>query len=141
MAYFKWTACSVLFNLAIFNFLKDTNQKAQRFWWILFPNWQHCKYFKSCVVSNFSLWYSQCMELSHCAHNCKEKQRKSVVKWLLEATKSQKFCQKMPFFCHEPLHKLTKCHFSQNLSVRLFFSYLHTFLNIISECFTQKTQG
>ena len=77
----------------------------------------------------------------HCAHNRKEKQRKSVIKWLLKATKSQKFCQKMPFFRHGLLHKLTKCHFSQNLSVRLFFSYLHPVLNVINECFMQKTRG
>ena len=77
----------------------------------------------------------------HCAHNRKEKQWKSVIKWLVKATKSQNFCQKMPFFCHRLLHKLTKCHFSQNLSVRLFFSYLHPFLNISNECFMQKTQG
>ena len=78
---------------------------------------------------------------AHCAHNRKEKQRKSVIKWLLKATKSQKFCQKMPFFRHWLLHKLSKCHFSQNLSVRLFFSYLHPVLNVINECFMQKTRG
>ena len=78
--------------------------------------------------------------ISHCAHNLKEKQRKSVIKWLLKATKSQKFCQKMPFFRHWLLHKLSKCNFSQNLSVRLFFSYLHPVLNVINKCFMQKTR-
>lgn len=58
-----------------------------------------------------------------------------------ESHKVTNFCQKMPFFRHGLLHKLTKCHFSQNLSARLFFSYLHLFLIIINECFMQKTQG
>ena len=42
---------------------------------------------------------------------------------------------------HWLLHELSKCHFSQNLSVRPFLSCLDLVLNVVDECFMQKTQG
>ena len=62
--------------------------------------------FKTFLVKKFDTW-KQCicyMLMGYCAHNRKEKQRKSVIKWLLKATKSQK----MPFLCQWLLHKLSK---------------------------------
>ena len=45
---------------------------------------------------------------------------------------------KMPYSCHRPLYRLTRYYFSQNLTVRSFFSYLHIFLKIINYYFKQK---
>ena len=78
---------------------------------------------------------------THSVNNRKEIQGKSLSKWHLEAKNHQNFSIKMPYSSHRPLHRLTKSYFSQNLSVRSFFSYLHLLLNIINYYFKQKITG
>ena len=58
-----------------------------------------------------------------------------------EDKKSPKSYKKMPYSCHGLLHKSKKCYFSQNFTIRLFFSYLHPFLNIIIHVLCKTLKG
>jgi len=57
--------------------------------------------------------------------------RKRCYQMASEEEKSPNFCPKMPYSCHRLLHGFIKCYFSQNLTLKLSFSYLHLFLNIV----------